>query len=54
MTGKKGICIWLNPEQYEVLNTALIEEIKRSKKPVSMAAFIHGKVLELFGIKGGK
>ena len=54
MNGKKGICIWLNPEQYEILNDALLEEIKSNKKPVSMAAFITAKVLKLFKVKGGK
>lgn len=50
---KKQINIHINPEEYKIIQAALIEEIKRTSKPQTMAAFMTAKVLQLFKI-GGK
>lgn len=50
---KKQINIHISESEYEKINQALVEEIKRTGKPQTMAAFMTAKVLELFKI-GGK
>lgn len=51
---KKQINLHIEPSEYTVIQAAMVSEITQTGKPVNMSNFIRGKVLELFGMKGGK